>query len=458
MGQPYQNKKNFEKLGKWFANCDPQIPLDLTSESDRALYVAFDDPSWTSESKIDASFPLRGHHVVKEMVKEIEFSKFLSHPKSAQLFAGFRGTGKSTELSRVAEELRDDYTVLWFKADDYHHMSDALSIEELVLVLAAGIGEQASKRLGIETFEEKNVWRRMADFLNQEVEVKKLKFSFSEVELKGRLRQGEKFKDDLQQLLRERPDALKRFFHELVDKVTSNISPRKLVILVDGLDKFFAPKERIGEVYRSMSDLFFHHAEVFALPSCHIIYTIPPYLAFINQGIAEKFGGKLHVLPSVKIHHRPPKSNDCFQPGVRAMEEALANRVELDELFGDGREACVAKLVSASGGQTRDLYNLIREVIRIASDKDLPVGLTEVERAVSALEQSRGTFFREVREILSLVHETGQLESLSETQLSALAGAMDQQLVLCYCNGEPWYDVHPLVLERLPRPQPPDGA
>ena len=55
-----------------------------------------------------------------------------------------------------------------------------------------------------------------------------------------------------------------------------------------------------------------------------------------------------------------------------------------------------------------------------------------VERAVAVQEQSQGTIFREAKEILSIVHETGQLESLSETQLNSLAGAMDQQLVLCY--------------------------
>jgi hypothetical protein len=77
---------------------------------------------------------------------------------------------------------------------------------------------------------------------------------------------------------------------------------------------------------------------------------------------------------------------------------------------------------------------------------------------VSIQEQSRGTLFREDLEILSTIHQTGRLESLSKTQLGSLAGAMDQQLVLCYCNGEPWYDVHPLIWNRLPQSRPSKGA
>jgi hypothetical protein len=358
----------------------------------------------------------------------------------------------------VAKELSDDYAVLRFKADDYYHMSDALSVEELALVLAAGIGEQAREKLGIEMLDKKSVWERMSDFLRQEVEVKTLNLSFGEVELKGRLKQGGKFKDDLQRLLTDRPDTLKRFLHGFVARISSNISPRQLVVLVDGLDKFTAPVERVGDVYRAMSDVFFHHAEMLALPHCHVIYTIPPYLAFSNPGIAERFGGKLHVLPSVRIHDRPPKSVSPYRPGVRAMEAVLEHRVDLDRLFGSEREACVAKLVSASGGQTRDLFFLVQEVIRIANKEGLPVGEADAQSAVNAQEQSRGTLFREDLEILSMVHETGRLDSLSKTQIGSLAGAMDQQLVLCYCNGEPWYDVHPLIWNRLPQSQPPEGA
>ena len=435
------------ELGKWFSNCDPLVPLELSKKLDNERYVPLD--AWPDAADGGKPTLLRGHDIVSDLIREIELRHYQSPPESTQLFAGFRGTGKSTELSRLAQNLSDRYTVLRFKADDYHHMSSALRIEELALILAAGIGEQAKACLGVELLSGKSIWTRISDFLNREVEVQDLSLKFGDIGMKARLKQGQDFRDELQKVLATRPDSLKNFLHEFVMKVAAGIKPRELVILVDGLDKFYAPTENVGEVYRALSNLFFHHSDLLRLPDCHVVYTIPPYLAFINQGIADKFGGKLHTLPSVKTHAAPPDTDVSFAPGVSAMEAVLDHRVDLDRLFGDQRGACVALLVAASGGQTRDLCNLAREVIRIAFDGELPVGTDEVRLAIRAIEQSRGTFFKEVREILATIHDTGRLESLSETQLGALAGAMDQQLVLCYCNGESWYDVHPMILKRV---------
>ena len=50
---------------------------------------------------------------------------------------------------------------------------------------------------------------------------------------------------------------------------------------------------------------------------------------------------------------------------------------------------------------------------------------------------------------LAGVARTHQAELQSLDRLPALARIFDTHLVLCYRNGDDWYDVHPLVAEQV---------
>jgi hypothetical protein len=58
---------------------------------------------------------------------------------------------------------------------------------------------------------------------------------------------------------------------------------------------------------------------------------------------------------------------------------------------------------------------------------------------------------KEDHEILAEVQRRGDLASLDKDRLGRFAGAIDQHLLLCYWNGEFWYDVQPLVQRQITR-------
>ncbi|MCP4657199.1 MAG: hypothetical protein GY856_17460 [bacterium] len=433
-------------LAEWHGNCNPDGPAVIGEGGRPEWYVPLD--AWR-DPQSGETISLRGRPpLVPRMVGSIEFCSHQPARRSAQLLAGFRGTGKTTELGRVADELRQqgDFAVLRFSAEQYHHMSDALTTEELVLVLAAGIGE-AARDLGAPVLKTKSIWQRIADFLFQEVQTQEVKVRWGPMELKGLLKGGEDFRVDLHRLLGNKPDRLMNFLHDLVREVAGFVAPGQLVVLVDGLEKYYATTSRIGAAYEKVADVFSHSAELLRLPSCHVVYTVPPYLAFVNPGISDRYEGSIHILPSVRVHGSPPQRTP-HGPGLRALEEILARRLDLDRLFGEQRKTCVAELAAASGGHVRDLFHLMREVLLLAKGR-FPPGLNEVREAVNLQANARDFLFRESCDLLQKIAGGGTLHALSREELGALANAMDQYLVLCYWNGRPWLDVHPLVAERL---------
>jgi hypothetical protein len=438
-------------LSRWHRNFDPDHPLDLATddgETDRAWYVPLD--GWTDAA--GERHLLRGPSVTTTMLRRLEIASGDPSAESTLLFAGFRGTGKTTELSRVERELRalGGFIPLKFRARDYHHMSEALSIEEMVLLLAAGIGEAAVEALAdqrVERLANGGIWERAKRFLEKQFKESGLTLSLGPLQIKSALQGGTGFRQDLDQALRKHPDRLQEFLHDLVRELVASAHPQKLVIFVDELDKFQVSSAKAAGVYQAMADLFFHHSKVLRLPGCHTIYTIPPYLGFLNPGLAAAYGGRVYILPSVKVRSRPPETAP-YGPGVAALREVIGRRCDLERLFGDAIEPAVERVAVMSGGQFRDLCNLMREILEIAWGRGMPVGLDAVENAIVVHRGAR-MLMREHREIIDAVTAKGDLESLPQGMLGALAGAMDQHLVLCYWNGDFWYDVHPLVRRSL---------
>jgi hypothetical protein len=97
---------------------------------------------------------------------------------TCQLFSGFYGTGKSTELRRLKHKLEEqDYTVIMVDVERYHDLEHRLAIEDLIIILAGAFGDAAEELLG-RRIGQKNYWERFLDFLQTRIELK-------EISLKG---------------------------------------------------------------------------------------------------------------------------------------------------------------------------------------------------------------------------------------------------------------------------------
>ncbi|MBK7760500.1 MAG: hypothetical protein IPI35_29650 [Deltaproteobacteria bacterium] len=92
--------------------------------------------------------PGRPEDPVKDLADTIEWST----GESAQLFSGFRGTGKSTELRRLEQRLNAREDTVAFLCDMQQHMNLNTSVEisDFLISMAGAFGEEVEKRLGVD--------------------------------------------------------------------------------------------------------------------------------------------------------------------------------------------------------------------------------------------------------------------------------------------------------------------
>ena len=117
----------------------PLEPLD--GEFLKTVYRQMDDRPLESGDPLYQPIydPASGNDPIELIRRHIE----LSDAESVQLFSGFRGSGKTTELFRLQMQLRDaGQVVLYSDALDYINPAEPIDITDLLIVLAGAFSEK----------------------------------------------------------------------------------------------------------------------------------------------------------------------------------------------------------------------------------------------------------------------------------------------------------------------------
>ncbi|MBI3268741.1 MAG: hypothetical protein HYZ53_06945 [Planctomycetes bacterium] len=383
----------------------------------------------------------------------------LSETPTHQLYSGFRGSGKSTELRRLAERLRGaGYNVVLIDTEDYLNLRIAPRVEDLLITIAAGVdralGGGPPESLGTL----RRFWDRLSGFLHTQILVEQVKVSpipdVVDVELafKGDV----DFKKRLYAALEGRLPELARQCHEFLDEAIAVLGRRNprakgTVLILDSFEKLRAGDPRSAEDVRaSVENVFIRDWKHLNL-ACHVIYTVPPWLAFMEAGAeagATTQGGRLHILPMCKV--LDPERRQPHPDGLEAMTEVLRRRMPMDQVFAD--PAMLLPLAEASGGYPRDLLRMAREVLLRAwmqpGEIPIPADRTAelVKRVlVDYVESYENSLVLDDLDLLAEVAETRSIANRTRTQLQRLADLFDHHFVLSYRNGRMWFDLHPLV-------------
>ena len=128
--------------------------------------------------------------------------------ESVQLFSGYRGTGKSTELKRLKARLeKSGYLVFLCDVEDYLNLSTPVDVSDFLMVVAGMFGEAVSERLkddGHPPLAE-GYWERFRTFSSG---LRIVDPSFDALGIRANLKSDPAFKEHLQRHMGGHLDAL----------------------------------------------------------------------------------------------------------------------------------------------------------------------------------------------------------------------------------------------------------
>lgn len=394
----------------------------------------------------------RGGDAVDALRQGLTWSK----AASVHLLSGQRGSGKSTELRRLRQLLRNQgYEVFLCDMREYMNLTKPVEITDFLISVVGALNDVVRNDPKYsKDFSREGYWERLTNFLNAEVQLNGLRLR-GPLEISASLREDTTFKSKLQQGLRGHVAELVRQAHQFTSEVVAEVrriskdKDKKVVLLVDSLEQIRGVGYEEAElVHKSVENLFSGHASALRFPLLYVVYTIPPYLMPLAPGLGRLLGGGTIVnLPSVRVRKR--NGEEDFE-GLGLMKSLMLRRHEIcRQAFTDQQ---IQRMALSTGGDLRDLFLLTRDCLiklAIKADATLPMPDSIITDAESHMRRDMLPLPLEDKRWLKKIAQTKEPQFDSIQRPPHLARFFDTHLVLNYRNGDDWYDVHPLLREEV---------
>lgn len=392
---------------------------------------------------------------VVELADQID----LSDSAGAYLFTGNQGTGKTSELLRLARRLRENgCEVFYIDMVEYLNLSQRIEVTDFLISVLGALSEKIRDRFAVDVGKA-GFFQRVLTFLKSEVEFKEVSIPTGPAELKAAIHQSPHFKEELQRRTRGHVQTLaakaNEFALEVVDLVRQHrgAPDMKVVLIVDSVERLHGvgDSKDVLEVFKSTETLFASHADVLRLPGLNVVYTIPPYLQALAGALGSRYaGGRIYALPSVHVYECCPEPEAMPSPssdGIHKMISVIDRRFPGHaEFFVEGQ---LERLARNSGGDLRDFFRMVRLAITQALSRGVPLDEGTIEHAEDAVRRDMLPITTNAREWLKRIAATHEPDLPDLDALPEFARLQQGKYVLQYRNGEDWHAVHPLLWEEL---------
>jgi DNA polymerase III delta prime subunit len=387
---------------------------------------------------------------MQELADQIDFDE----GGGTYLFSGNRGTGKTTELMRLAKVLQGlKCEVFYVNMEEYLNLTMSIEITDFLISVVGGLSEKIKERYG-DTPSNIDFFSRVAHFLKTNVKLDGITIPVVGAQLKMSLEQDPVFKKKLQEGMRGHVTQLvqdaRQFVSEAIGLIRSKTSPdKKIVLIVDSVEKLrgVGDSNDTAKVFKSVETLFSGHTNKLQFQSLHLVYTVPPYLSALVGGLAALYsGGKIFMLPSVHVYECCPTGDKPPEPstdGLAAMVEIVTRRFpEWQDFF---TPAQMQRLAANSGGDLRDFFRLVKLCISQALYQPaLPLPDKVLDDAENDLRNDMPLADDDIQ-WLKKIQQSHKRELTNQDSLPAFARLTESKYILNYRNGNDWFDVHPLL-------------
>lgn len=363
------------------------------------------------------------------VLKRLEMALLQTDAPVKLLLTGQKGSGKSWGLERLAHLAEPRRQVVTISATDTGGVT-VPNVEAAEVLLL--INEAVAKRLGSDLALPGTAGaalNRWIDALRARSTVLRLPDNTADLSvnlnagfatLSARMRSD----GETRRLLREvGPADLVLVANALLTRLAAQGLP--VLLLIDDLDKVDPDSTR-----RLLVEQYAHLAKLEA----QMVLTYPFSLGMGNDLPQQKY-----VLRNVKVFDDRGTAV-VRREALTRFTDILSRLVALDLVDG----LAVEEAVKNSGGIIREFGRVVRRAFEEAALAGDPAVTADHARAAIRdlrIEMERATSDGARRESLAAVRATRRLTTSTDRQL------LNENMVIEYENGHPWYDVHPLIAE-----------
>lgn len=386
---------------------------------------------------------------VESLANKIE----LEGQPTCQLLTGHLGSGKSTELGQLKGRLEHTTPKPFVLVCDILKDFNPTEIDfpEVLLLVMRQLAIELEKReqISLEPGFVERRWSWLKQHLFSEVEFEGLKLGQGLVELTGKLQHSPDTRKEFRKSIDPHTDTLIESANETIGVAKQRLRGKgyqDMVLLVDGLDKMTRDTHPQAECTVG-EHLYIHRNKEMASLLCHVVYTIPLYLAYSSSAhtISSLYGiTDIPVVPVAKVRNRPP-SKEPFARGVKRFRDVVRRRLgdikaKPDDVFaGDTMD----QLIAASGGQLRELMIMVRE----AAAARLPIDDHAVERTLRGYRRTYARWLEKKHwPVIEEAAASGSIERCAENA-QIIEQLLDSRAILHYRNDGEWYGPNPVLPE-----------
>lgn len=369
------------------------------------------------------------------------------------LFAGHTGSGKSTELFKLAEQVKDKYMVIYFSIAEYVNFID-VSCSDLVLSMLKTLVDVVEKN-GI------NVDRSCMDdiiaYWNDETiitntEEEKIQMSAEvsagasiykiiSAKIKAIFQQSNTIKTQTTSRIDKTMPQFLALINRFINGIKATLQDKDLLIIVDDLDK-------LGE--KEASDIFKDHSVFLTSIETNIIYTFPVFMHYNKdyRYISMNFDESV-ILSMIMIDKRDGNPHNI---GRDTLEKIVLKRAN-EALFESG---CIKFAVEKSGGSIRNMLRMLRLAavsagIRCEKEgydgESSLVTMNDIRDAYIEIKNSmKRVILEKYVNLLKEIHQSKDTVKATDTDMIMY---LFRVFAIIEYNCERWCDLNPAVLDYL---------
>ncbi|MCT7971679.1 ATP-binding protein [Laspinema olomoucense] len=399
-----------------------------------------------------------------------KITSYSPNEPTCTVLTGYIGSGKSTELLRLKNDLEvEGFHVVYFVADEELNMID-VSIPDIWLAIAcrivqsldaieikepAKLNKFLQEYLQILDIEypakiKENISKATSAKIGKGKDIFTWSLGISEV-LKTSIKKPLDHKKLTQFLDAQKTQLIEVINQEVIEPIITQVKARGkhgLVVIIDGVDRIDNLRKPWGQ--RQHEYLFISQGKYLTKLNCHLVFTLPIYLLFSNHyEILTQHFGELRVLRMVPVRSRDGSEHQEGMALLRQMVLIKAfpdldeqQRLEAIPLVFENAEA-LDRLCHLSGGHIRNLNGLLMSWVM--EEDYFPLKREALEKVIfSYREDLRAAILDEDWELLRQVKTSKPMKN-EDPRYQMLIRAM---FVFEYREGdEVWVDINPALSE-----------